>query len=198
MKLTDQEKRERRSAYDKKYKDEHKEKAKAYQKVWYEENKEKIKAYYKKYTEENKEKKDAYHKKYREANKEKIKVLLNAWRLANKEKIEANWKAWYRENKEKVKPVRRAWYEANPGKVAAFSVKRRAAKLQRTVSWSNKDLIEQIYKQAKELSIETGESYHVDHIIPLQGKLVSGLHVETNLQILLAHDNISKSNKFQP
>ena len=168
MKLTDQEKRERRNAYDKKYKDEHKEKAKAYQKVWYEEN------------------------------KEQAKAASRAYYSANKEKVAAASKAWYAANKEKVKADWGAWYEANPGKVAEYTVKRRAAKLHRTVSWSNKKLIAQVYKQAKELTIETGEPYHVDHIIPLQGKLVSGLHVETNLQAIPAKDNLTKSNKFQP
>ena len=183
MKLTDQEKRERLKARTKKYRDEHKEKAKAYQKVWYEENKEKAIAAAKAYNLANKEKRKTYSKKYSEK---------------NKEKINARTKAWYKKNKEKKQAYYKAWIKSNPGKATAFNNKRRAAKLQRTVSWSNKDLIEQVYKQAKELTIETGEPYHVDHIIPLQGKLVSGLHVETNLQILSAHDNTSKSNKFQP
>lgn len=40
------------------------------------------------------------------------------------------------------------------------------------------------------------EGYHVDHIIPLQGELVSGLHTLTNLQYLPASDNILKGNTF--
>jgi len=69
--------------------------------------------------------------------------------------------------------------------------KRRASKLSRTPKWANLDKIKEIY-------LNCPEGYHVDHIIPLQGKLVSGLHVPENLQYLPAHENLSKSNKFNP
>lgn len=69
--------------------------------------------------------------------------------------------------------------------------KRRAAKSKRTPAWSNLDKISEIYK-------ECPDGYHVDHIIPLRGKLVSGLHVPENLQYLTAADNLRKKNKFIP
>lgn len=68
---------------------------------------------------------------------------------------------------------------------------RRAIKYMATVSWANLDNIKSIY-------LNCPEGMHVDHIIPLQGKLVSGLHVEHNLQYLTAEENLKKSNKFTP
>ncbi len=67
----------------------------------------------------------------------------------------------------------------------------RASKLERTPSWADLDKIKEIYK-----SCPIG--YHVDHIVPLNGDFVSGLHVEHNLQYLPAIDNCKKSNKFTP
>ncbi len=66
---------------------------------------------------------------------------------------------------------------------------RKALKLDRVPSWADLDKIKQIYA-------ECPEGYHVDHIVPLQGILVSGLHVENNLQYLTAEENIKKSNTF--
>lgn len=67
----------------------------------------------------------------------------------------------------------------------------KAEKLNRIPSWANMEKIRQIYDLCP-------EGMHVDHIIPLLGELVSGLHVEYNLQYLTAEENIKKSNKFIP
>ena len=67
---------------------------------------------------------------------------------------------------------------------------RKALKLSRVPSWADLDKIKDIYDKCP-------KGYHVDHIVPLQGTLVSGLHVEYNLQYLPAKENLVKGNKFK-
>ena len=75
---------------------------------------------------------------------------------------------------------------------------RRARLLEATVSWSDKAKIDAIFAQATRKAIQTGKKYDVDHIVPLQGKTVCGLHVEGNLRIVLASTNQKKFNQFTP
>lgn len=72
-----------------------------------------------------------------------------------------------------------------------YQAEYRATLLHRTPTWSEKSLITDFYNQCP-------EGYQVDHIFPLQGKLVSGLHVLSNLQYLTVKDNLVKNNKFTP
>lgn len=65
---------------------------------------------------------------------------------------------------------------------------RRANILQATPIWANKEKIREFY-------LNCPKGYHVDHIVPLKGKDVSGLHVENNLQYLPALQNIKKGNR---
>jgi hypothetical protein len=112
-------------------------------------------------------------------------------------------KEYKNRNKEKaLKAVRVSaakWRKENKDKNAAKSTRYRASKLQATPSWLTKEHNEQIEsfywlsKLQKEL---TDDTYHVDHIVPLKGKTVCGLHVPWNLQILKATDNIKKGNKY--
>lgn len=116
----------------------------------------------------------------------------------NKDKKLAYGKAYYEANKESCLAVRKRWKDENPDKRAAHKAKRYAAQMERRPSWANEQLINAFYKEAKRLEELTGIKFHVDHIIPMQGELVSGLDVETNLQLLPANENQSKSNKFDP
>ena len=78
------------------------------------------------------------------------------------------------------------------------NAKRRSALLKRLPSWADPDRIEEIYKTAEEIARETGIPHHVDHVIPLQGKNVSGLHHQDNLLIVPGAENLSKGNRFEP
>lgn len=86
----------------------------------------------------------------------------------------------------------------HPHAVARSHVsKRRADKLQRCPAWADLGAIRAIHAEAQRRTLETGIEHHVDHIIPLRGELVCGLHVETNLQILTASENVRKHNRFE-
>ena len=94
----------------------------------------------------------------------------------------------------------KAWRQANPIKDYTRWLKRDLAKKQRTVSWDKEltDLaVEEGLDNCKRLEQLTGVVWHLDHIVPLRGKTVSGLHVWNNFQLLPASVNISKGNKWQ-
>ena len=77
------------------------------------------------------------------------------------------------------------------------AAKRRATKLQRTPAWADMAAIRAVYDRAQAITRETGIEHHVDHELPLQGELVSGLHVHNNLQVLTASENSKKRNRFE-
>lgn len=79
----------------------------------------------------------------------------------------------------------------------ASEAKRRAAKRNALPAWADRDAIRSIYEEAKAKIKATGQSWHVDHIIPLSGKFVCGLHVPANLRIIPGADNLRKSNKYE-
>lgn len=100
--------------------------------------------------------------------------------------------------REKQREIKKTWGKNNLDKVNAKSNKRRAKKLERIPRWI-KDVflkeIEDYYKMAKELEKIFPWKQHVDHIVPMNGKNVSGLHVPWNLQILSQKANQEKGNK---
>ena len=114
------------------------------------------------------------------------------WAKANRNKHNANAQAWREANREKARAASKAWTEANRQKVRIKVNSRYSGQRERTPLWANLDAIRAIYAEAARNRL------HVDHIVPLKGKLVSGLHVENNLQLLPLSENIRKTHHFDP
>ena len=98
-----------------------------------------------------------------------------------------------------LKQQRKEWNQNNKHLTRRFAKQRYNALKQRTPKWLTKDekkQIDALYEQAVAYSALMGIPHHVDHIVPLQGENVSGLHVPWNLQILKAEDNFRKKNRF--
>ena len=114
------------------------------------------------------------------------------WQRENRDKTKKYREDYKKKNPEKVKQTARDYNKKYPAVRAFHSAKRRAAKLQATPPW----LTEEHWGQIRSLYEACPKCFHVDHIVPLQGKTVSGLHVPWNLQIIPAEDNLRKSNRI--
>jgi len=102
-------------------------------------------------------------------------------------------------NPEKVAAATRRWCENNRGKRASMQMMRQARQANATPSWlssEQKASIDAFYKEATNLSKTFNARIHVDHIVPLKGDNVCGLHVPWNLQLTTQSYNCSKSNSM--
>ena len=137
-------------------------------------------------------------KEYRRQNKERVLEYSRQKYAADKESHRFRCKRWSEMNQDKIKENNARWYRENKHKCFAHSAKYRAAKLSAAPNWDselNEFVIQEAYAISQLNSKLTGVDHHVDHIIPLQGKLVCGLHWYQNLQVIPAKLNRMKSNK---
>lgn len=117
--------------------------------------------------------------------------MVSNERLQNRAAVQR----YYQRNKERLKEHMARWRKENP---AAYDACNRMAKLKRqkrVPKWAEKDRIVALYEKAAAMRA-AGQDVEVDHIIPLQGKLVSGLHVFANLRIISAEENRCKYNSL--
>jgi 5-methylcytosine-specific restriction endonuclease McrA len=128
------------------------------------------------------------------------RLYLAKWREKNREKLRARQKLWYVNNPSACRAYNKKWRENNKVKYLAKSrrnaAERRARKLQATVPWADKVIINHIYSLAVAQSFLTGEPWAVDHIIPLKAPNVCGLHTEQNLRVICKSENLRKGNRF--
>lgn len=116
----------------------------------------------------------------RKLNPDRAREVARLWRLATPQK---------------QKEMARKNYLRNRHLFIAGSKKRKLTQSRNMPFWADSKKIREFYKEAARLTLKTGVKHHVDHIIPLNGKYVSGLHIPQNLQVITAQENLKKGNK---
>lgn len=155
----------------------------------------------------------AYSTGWIEANRERYNARSRADRALDPGKYQG-WARNYRESDPvRYGEVKRNWVERNTARrqatVRRYTLKhaaklhekvraRQAGKMLALPAWADRSAMTEFYKEAKRLTRETGVRYEVDHIVPLRGRGVCGLHCEANMQLLPKAENIRKLNRHWP
>jgi len=190
------------------------EKIRQYEHAHYIKNSDEIKQRSREWAAANRERKSNYDKNYRLNNVDRLSLHSKIWREENREMLSIKRKIYAAFNKEKIVESRKAFYarnrdrlikaacdfkKENRGLYNFYGAKRKQRIKDATPKWLSQKQLEDIkdfYIAATVISTTCGESYQVDHIIPICGENVCGLHVPWNLQILTASENASKGNRL--
>lgn len=164
--------------------------------LWRAKNRERDRATARRHYERHPDTERARRFRYRAENIDKVKAKQKEYFEANREARLAKLKAWREANPERYAEVRQRWYDENQALRNAYSAAWRRACREQTPPWADFDQIKAFYEEALRLTLETGIPHHVDHIIPLRGRHVRGLHVQTNLRVIPATENVRKHNQF--
>lgn len=164
--------------------------------------------YYAKYANENRERLREYNRAYYLANRERALANVRKWQSENAERValykrksreknvekeRLNAREHYRKDPSRWRDAARRWEKKNPERTRWYVAARKARKRRATPPWlsdEDRNQMLSIYKQA----VESGLT--VDHIIPLRGIAVCGLHVPWNLQLLTKTENCRKNNRL--
>lgn len=122
-------------------------------------------------------------------------TCLECKKILYSEKDVARTRVWRDKNPEKQAASARNWRRTHKGEKNALTAARKALLLKRTPAWADHEKIKAFYRLATAFS-DLYVEHHVDHIVPLKGETVSGLHVENNLQVLVGAENLRKSNRL--
>lgn len=164
----------------------------------------------------NPEKSKAYKDKYHAANREKVNARRVTRRAENPGEARVREAKYYSENtamakvanakyraanRDKVKISNAAYSAANPDIGRSNDANRRSRKANATPGWSGEFddfVLRESFSLARRRAITIGGRWHVDHVVPIAGRLVCGLHVGLNLQVIPARVNFSKGANFNP
>lgn len=130
------------------------------------------------------------------ANKHAAKIAKRKAWLANPDRIKQLGKIKRVRRKEQIAEYNRLYKSRNRELYASCEKARYAKKIMAMPDWVDRRQIDPIYERARRITAETGVQHEVDHIVPLQGVNVCGLHVPWNLQILTRSQNASKGNRL--
>ena len=156
--------------------------------------------YNKAYAQKNREATNKRNREWKKANPEKVKAMNKRYAKKHPEVLRAKTQRWIKANPERAAELSRKCRLKHKARVLATKAKYRAAKRNKTPIWVDKEhlwLIKQAYELAILRTKQFGFMWHVDHIIPLHGKNVSGLHAIENLQVIPAAQNLLKNNKYE-
>jgi hypothetical protein len=143
----------------------------------------------KQWAKDNPERRKELHDAENERNRDKRNAHRRAREKANRSAANAKKRDYFKRNPDKRRAKARAYHERYPWRRRAAKWEYKAAKMQRLPAWADLKSIRAIYESCP-------PGHHVDHVIPLRGKNVSGLHVAGNLQYLPAEHNLAKGNSF--
>lgn len=138
------------------------------------------------------EKRRAASRTYRVENPHRVKASKFDYQQRRGEHLLEKAREYKQREAARLKEWSAAYKRENKGRINAANRARVAHIKRATPPWADLSAIEQMYVQAAESGM------HVDHVIPLRGKFVSGLHVESNLQLLPPVENHRKYNKVAP
>ena len=190
-------------AYNAAYHAENRERENVRSRAWKEENHESMNARRRAAYAANIESERAYMRNKKKAsyarNPQKYRDLARRDRAkpGAKERQRVIAKAWVERNRDRTKAAARRWYQRNLAVARLKLAIHGASRRQRRVPWANQEAIAAFYAKAALLTRTTGRTHVVDHIVPLKGRTVSGLHVENNLCIIERFENARKSNKWE-
>lgn len=128
--------------------------------------------------------------------REKRRAACRAYYDKNKDRRKEQERQRYARDSGRIKAAVSAYRRENLPKVMALNGKRRSAQKRATPAWADMDVIASLYALASIYRGATGDDFHVDHIVPLNGRTVCGLHVESSLAVIPAAENLRKGARL--